>query len=187
MKNIVGITGLNGAGKETAANYLSEKIKFPVFSISEPLVKAAKKKFRVVARDDLVSLGKEMARKFGDDYLARKALEKTNKGAIITGIRQTGQIDFFQNNSIFLLIAVDAKAAIRFERKSRGSRYREAEYLDEFIKKEEQENSGDQPQRVMECIKRAKYVIENNGKFDDLFSKLDSVIIREKDFFRIDL
>jgi len=179
MKKIIGITGPIASGKDKVGTYLSSKTKTGVYHISQILRDIALKQTGDISRKYLVALGKKIAEDEGRDFLAKQVYKKIESTGIVTGIRQVEQIRYFEENSDFILISVDAKPEIRFKRAKERGKISEAKSLKDFVANEIAENSGDQPQRLFDCMKLAQYHILNNGTIDDLKKKVNRIIVEE--------
>ena len=179
MKKIIGIIGPKLAGKNTAAEYISDRLEIPFYTISDTLKEMAALRNLPQTRDNLIILGNELATEKGEEYLSKEILEKIRYAGIIVGMRQLGQIQYLKENSNLVLISIDASPKIRFERANEGKRTGEAENFDDFVGKEIEENSGNNIQRVFECMKLSDYDIENNSTKNNLYKPLEKVLEKE--------
>lgn len=180
MKKIIGIVGPIGSGKDTAAEFIGQKIKTKVFTISQFLKEIAAKRGIEPTRENLIKLGTQTGLDQGEDYLARIVLEKVSSTGVLAGIRFTKIIEFLKANSEFILIAVSADPQIRFQRAQARDRLGEASTFEEFIANEQKENSAPNIQRVFECMKMAKYQVGNDGTQDEFYIKLEEILKKEK-------
>ncbi len=94
-------------------------------------------------------------------------------------MRQLAQIEYLKENSNLVLISVDASAEIRFDRAKKRNGIGEAKNLDDFVKKEIEENSGDNIQRLFECMRISDYNMENNSAKRYLYKQIDGILKRE--------
>lgn len=175
-KEVIGIVGPISAGKDEAGNYIARKLNIPSFQISSPLKKICMDSGIEPTRDNLIALGTKLAGEHGDGYLAEYILEHMPEKAVITGIRQLGQIDVLRSESRLILISIEADPTIRFERVRRDNKLGEATTLEEFIMKERMENSPPNAQRLFECMELADYHIMNEGSLDELYAQIDKII-----------
>jgi len=178
MRKIIGIIGTIGAGKDFAAEYIAKKFGLPILQISQPVRDIAKEKNIEPTRLNLVELGSRIAEEKGDDYLVKFLLQTNNVDAIITGMRQLGQIECLKKEVNLTLIAIDADPVIRFERTKTRGKAGEASNVEEFIEWERKENSAPHVQRLFECLKLADYKIENNGTREELYKKIDRILVK---------
>jgi len=175
QKTIIGIVGGISSGKDVAAEYISKKLSIPVFQISQPLKDIAQKMGIDINRKNLVELGTKIAKERGEEFLAKESLNKVKtKTAIITGMRQLEQINYLRKNTNFVLLAIESKPEIRFQRALDRKKNGEAATLEEFVKNEQFENSGYHSQRLFDCMKLADYTIKNDEGFEDFFVKIDN-------------
>lgn len=178
MKEVIGVIGTIGAGKDEAGNYIAQKLGIPVFQISSPLKQICAETGVEPTRENLIALGTKLASDHHDGYLAEYILERMPERAVITGMRQLGQIEALQAAAKLALLSVDADPSIRFERVQKSKKLGEAATLTEFIERERMENSSPNAQRLFECMKLAQYHVLNEGSLDELYSQLDGIIER---------
>jgi len=177
MKIIIGVIGTNASGKDTVAAYISKKINFKVYELSRPLKEIAVERKIPLVRANLIELGTELSREYGEGYLATLLLKRVNEKAVITGMREVKQLEIFTDNSdYFVLIAVDAKPELRFARSKLRNGIKEGDNLEDFIEIELKENSGYHTQRLFECMKLADYKVTNNGSLEELYKQVDNII-----------
>ncbi len=179
MKKILGFTGLIGSGKDVAAKYAGEKLGIPFFQISDVLKDIMRGQGVEITRDTLIVCGTKYAKEFGADYLAKVLLKKIDgdKG-VMSGMRQVAQIEYMRKNSDFYLVAVGADAEVRFRRSKERAEAGDAKSLELFVQNELEENSGNNIQRVFECVKMADVLIINNSSLEDLYRKIDDLLAR---------
>lgn len=175
-RQVIGITGTIGAGKDTAGDYLAGRLNIPSYQISAPLKMICDENGVEATRENLISLGTKLAAEKGEGYLAEYILNMTPGDVIITGIRQLGQISFLKSSTELKLISIDASPEVRFKRVKRNSKIREADSLEQFIANEKAENSPPNVQRLFECMQLAEHRITNEGSLKDLFVQLDALV-----------
>lgn len=178
-KEVIGIIGTIGAGKDTAGDYIAKKLGIPSFQISMPLKQLCADTGVEPTRENLIALGTRLAAEQGDGYLAEYILEHMPRAAVITGMRQLGQIAALRASSNLRLIAIDADPQLRFARVMRENKPGEAATLDEFTRREQAENNPPNAQRLFACMKLADYHLTNDGSFDDLYDALDQTLARQ--------
>ena len=176
MKRVIGIIGPIASGKDEAAEYISRSLNIPSYQISAPLKMICAERNVKPDRETLIALGTELAREKGDAYLAHYLVDIIENSAIITGMRQLGQIEYLRENTQFTLIAINASPELRFERTRRAGKPGEAKSFDEFVARERAENSPPNAQRLFECMKRADATIDNNSSLEEFYLGLDQVL-----------
>ncbi|MDD4785078.1 MAG: hypothetical protein PHH12_01305, partial [Candidatus Shapirobacteria bacterium] len=78
----------------------------------------------------------------------------------------------------FTLLAIDADPKIRYERiSSRGSSTDNVSF-EKFLTDEQREMESTDPnkQNLSECIKRADFVIDNNGSMEKLNEEIEKIL-----------
>jgi hypothetical protein len=111
--------------------------------------------------------------------LAKMAVAKiTNMPqAVIDSIRNPYEIEELRKNlKGFKLVGVSADVKVRFERALKRARPGEGATLEEFMQKEEKENSSDEKaQQLNKCLAQADIKIDNSGEVYDLKKKIDGL------------
>ncbi len=173
---IIGITGTNASGKDTAADFFKQH-GFAAFSLSDILREEAKKRGVAENRDNLQNIGNELRAKFGFGYLAQEILKKINRDAIVTSIRHSEEVKTLKQAKNFFLIAVDAPIKLRYERTQKRQGSQDAIDFETFQKQEarEFEKSG-AGQQLGLCLKMADYQIENDGTREEFNQKLSQIL-----------
>jgi len=177
---IIGLTGKNAAGKGELANHLKSK-GFAYFSLSDALREEATKRNLGHSRDNLISLGNELRKKFGNGILAERINEKIkeettkgNKDFVIDSIRNPGEIQELRKNEGFLLVGVVADEKIRFQRLLKRGRIGDATTFEEFIKHENLENNNEgSGQQLDKCLAMADRHISSNGTIEQANKEFD--------------
>lgn len=186
LKLVIGIVGAMGAGKDTAADYLVDKYGLKKFNTSDVIREEWRKQGKIAfTREDLQLMSKRL-RVEGRDVLTEKTLEKVinseDEVALILGIRLVDGVKYLRKKlgRRFMLLAVKADQRSRFERKQNSERSddQDLQAWEEFIKKDELENTGESgnAQEVGKVVALADKVIENNGSLEDLYDRLDKII-----------
>lgn len=175
-KEVLGVIGPIRAGKDTASDYLSDKLDIPHFQISSPLELISQERGVEPTRENLIALGTEVAKQHGDGYLAQYLLDCAPTVSIMTGMRQLGQLAVLRSSARLTLISIDAYPAVRFGRSLSDPKPGEATTVEEFIAREIAENSPPNAQRLFECMGQADHPLLNNGTKDELYAALDVVL-----------
>jgi dephospho-CoA kinase len=172
----IGLTGTNGAGKGEAAAFFIKK-GYVYFSLSDVIREKLKEEGLEASRDNLIRKGNDLRKQGGPDILARLIMEKVRDRAVIDSIRNPKEMEYLKGQAGFILLAVVAPAALRFERVQKRGRNESASTLDAFIKKEAQERS-DNPdaQQLDRCLAMADRTIVNDGSLEELHRKLEELL-----------
>lgn len=178
---IIGITGTLGAGKGTVVEYLRHQKQFAYFSVREFLNEEVRKRGMEPNRDSFTSVANDLRKEHGPSYIVdqlyRQAAEKGDN-AIIESIRAIGEITSLRKKGSFVLLAVDADPAKRYERiLKRGSETDHIDY-ETFLNNErrELENSDPNKQNLRACMRMADITINNDGSFEELHRTIDKFL-----------
>ena len=185
---IISLTGKNAAGKGEIAKHLQSK-GFVYFSLSDALRDEATKRKIGHSRDNLINLGNDLRRKFGNGILAQRINEKIkeeqNNGKIdfvIDSIRNPGEIQELRKNEGFLFVGVVTDEKTRFQRLLKRGRIGDATTFEQFKEQEQRENNNEESgQQLDKCLSMADKHISSNGtieeankEFDEWFKALKS-------------
>lgn len=177
----LGFTGPNASGKGEAIKYLIEKHKFISYSLSDILRSELKSRGVEINRDNLISIGNELRKKHGPGVLAKLTVEKIKNmpQAVIDSIRNPFEIEELRKNlKDFKLIGISAGTKVRYERAKKRGREGEKEIsFEEFVAKEEKENSGSQTeQQLFKCFEMADIKIDNSGSVKELHKDIEKIL-----------
>ncbi len=178
MKKIIGLTGEMGAGKDTFCNHIAKVSQEPVFcfKFSDPLSEVLKVFFNEVSREDQQWLAITLRKRFGKDILAKAIKKKINniqEGLIIlNGIRYREEFNMIKKiGGKIIYITADAK--IRWQRlQNRGEKKDDSAPYEKFLELEKAETES----LIQKMGKEADYKIENNGSFEEFYSKTDKLM-----------
>lgn len=177
---IIGLTSLNGAGKTTVANYLVQK-GFVFYSLSDIIRDEIKARKQEITRDSLRETGNELRQRFGNSVLADRILEKLEEGKnyVIDSIRHPAEVEAFKKRKDFSLLFIDAPVETRYERVVNRQREKDPMTLKDFKKAEELELKGKDSanQQLLACKEMADFVIENDSSFEELYRKIDNLLV----------
>ncbi len=176
---IIGLVGTFASGKDTVAEYLEAKKGFEHYSTGD-LIREYIKEHNAggLDRKNLQDVGNELRAKYGSGFLVELAIKRGKPPLAISGIRSTGEAQAVYDAGGFL-IAFDAPLERRYAwTKSRG-RIDDAMTEAEFAAQEGREISSDDPnhQNITAVIAMASYDIANDGTLDELFAKVDEVLV----------
>jgi dephospho-CoA kinase len=173
---LIGLTGTNGAGKGEAAVFFRKK-GFAYFSLSDLIREELQKRKLAPTRDNLIRAGNELRRRHGADILARRILRRVKGRAVIDSIRHPKEVERLRTRPAFRLVAVDAPAALRFERVKRRGRQESAATLEEFLAKERKEmGRSPEAQQLDLCLRMADTTLVNDSSLEDFHRKLEALL-----------
>lgn len=186
---IIGVTGNNGSGKDTFAQYLVSNKGFTHISLSDFIREETVGRGLELARHNLHDVGNEMRDKFGSGILAKLALDRMDKSEnyVVTSIRNPNEIMELEKAGNFVLVAVDAPADVRFRRIIERNRKNEKEIIsfEEFKKFEadELESQLSSSQQIKECIGMAGFGVDNDCDVETFSRRIEDVFLQIKDCF----
>jgi len=176
---IIGIVGSIASGKDTVGEYL-EKKGFVMISLSDVLRSIMRSEGVELTIPNMTRYGNDLRKKKGHGYLAKLAYKQAaGEDAVLTSIRQVGEIEYLRQFNDFTLIKLDAPIEIRLERLISRNRAGDVKNMKELKKIEEKQADGKNGGMNMnECFKMADLEIINDRTFKDLYKEVDSVIER---------
>ncbi len=181
-KIILGLAGEIAAGKDTIADYLIKKHHGEKISFSQPIRDIMKRMQIPVNRVNFSRLGNDLRRAFGKDILskviAQDILKSRAKIITLPNIRLEEDIIHLKKIPGFYLVAVEADAPTRFERlRQRGQN-------DDDKSKTWPEFQRDAKlyteRHIKGLIGKAKYRLDNNGTFKELYKQVEELIKKLK-------
>ena len=176
---IIGVTGRNGAGKDTVAEILIKK-GFQHYSLSDALRAQARIRKQELTPDNLRGIGNELREKHGPGILAELALQNIRKDqhCVITSIRNPTEVEVLRKRKDFILINVDAPASMRYARISKRGKQGDINTLEDF-KRLEKEDESNNPTSLQthKVIKLANVTISNDAEIDLLQPKLEKMLM----------
>ncbi len=173
---LIGLTGTNGAGKGVTAEFFMSR-GYSFVSLSDVIRAELLRAGIPESRDALIAQGNELRRAFGPDVLARRTLAAIAGPTIIDSIRNPAEVAALREQPGFILLAIDAPAALRYERVAKRGRNECAAALEDFVRKEEQEKSADPAaQQLHTCMALADRTITNDGTIEDLHRRLEEFL-----------
>lgn len=172
----IGLTGTNSAGKgETAAFFISRGYAYR--SLSDVIRDRLRAEGLEANRDNLIRTGNELRREGGPDILARLVLADIRPPAVIDSIRNPMEIAYLKTRPGFILLAIEAPIALRFERALARGRNESVATLEDFaLKEDEERGSAPGAQQLDACIALADAVVVNDGSLADLHRKLEAFL-----------
>jgi dCMP deaminase len=184
---IIGLTGLNGAGKGEVAEYLKSR-GFEYHSLSDEIRDEIKRRGLEITREVLIVVGNELRTRFGAGVLAERILKRLghDRNFVVDSIRNPSEVQVLRGREDFSLLAVEADQATRFERSRLRGREAAAKTLEQFAREEAQELASDNPanQQLVATLRLADVRLSNNGPIDALRRELEAMLPKLMGRFR---
>ncbi|MFA6253835.1 MAG: AAA family ATPase [Candidatus Paceibacterota bacterium] len=177
---IIGITGTLGAGKGTVVEYLKKK-DFRHYSVTAFITDEIIRRGLPVNRDNMILVANDLRAEYGSAYIVEKLYERAsvNGGdSVIESIRTVGEVDALKEKIGFYLFAVNAEMKTRYDRIVKRAGEKDSVTFEQFAEQEKQEMTSTDPnkQNLAECIRRADYLINNDGTIEDLNNQVEKIL-----------
>lgn len=177
-KIILGFVGPLSSGKEEAKKYLIDKYGAGSHRFSMVLRDILNRLYLPITRENMQDLSFDLRQRFGSDTLARVIAEEV-KGddheiIVVDGVRRLDDIVKLKDVPGFFLVSIDATPQVRYERL-----VKRGENADDNKKTYEEFIADCQKEAELEIptvMAQAKYQLDNNGTFADLYRQIDAII-----------
>ena len=182
---ILGVVGQIASGKGVLVEYLVKKFNFVSFSLSTIVHEELEKKnITEFTRETMQEGGNRLRCEYGDDVLAKQAIDrlkkqKNDRRIVIEGIRNPGEIEFLKKNSKFILIGIKTKKELRFKRLLSRDKPWDPKNWNDFVKVNRQDLGTGQKQsgqQVGKCLKYCDYILTNNRDKQDFERKTEELM-----------
>lgn len=184
---LIGVTGLNGSGKDTIARYLVDNYNFVHRDLGQEIRDEIKKQGKdPLDRNEMILMGNEMRRKFGFSFWCKKAIESAqSKNIVITSLRNPSEVEEIKSRG-GLIIEVFADQRKRYDRtvervrKEKGA-HGDVKSFEQFKEMEEKELKSTDPskQQLLKCLEMASQRLDNNGTFNQLYDQVRMMVAKE--------
>ncbi len=173
MRLLIGITGLMGCGKSTAAAHIAEKYNISRMRISGKMREIAQELELEPTRDFLQGIGK-LLREFDDNvwvrYLANK-VQKSSSSIIVDDIRRKNEIDYLKPYG-FIFIRIDSSSASRKKRiEARANK---------LISDHDWKKWSNHMTEIQVSQLPVDYIVKNEGTLQELIDQIDTLMIKIK-------
>jgi dephospho-CoA kinase len=179
MVKVLGAVGLNGSGKDTVVDYLSQKYGWHKVSIGDMTRELALRLNKPLSSESLHEITKEYIAKHGDRFFSRMAVEKIKSNwwrkTAVSGIRSEADALTFRNEfgSAFFLVLVECPNEIRFKRMVARSEDRDPKSFEDFVVREREE---EEIFKMSKTFSYAQYKIFNGGTLEELHRRIDDLV-----------
>lgn len=163
-----GLTGPNAAGKGEVARLLATH-GFRLHSLSDIIRERAQSQGLPPDRVHLIRIGNELRASGGAGVLAQAILPRLDHRDVVDSIRNPAEVEVLRSLPNFLLIGVRAAVETRFRRCLDRRRPGDPSTLDEFRRREAEENTEDVArQQLNATFALADRILDNDGDLDQL-------------------
>jgi cytidylate kinase len=180
---LIGLSGTNGAGKDSVGELLARKYNFLFISVTEMLRDECRTRNVPIDREHLRAISGEWRKEGGLGVLIDKAIEVYKKadkdyaGLAISSLRNPGEADRVHELGGSVLW-VDAEVHTRYQRIQQANRGRGAEddkTFEQFVAEQEAEMHGvpgDPTSLKMDAVKgKSDIFIDNDGDELEVFAE----------------
>jgi len=175
---IIGITGMNGAGKGTIVDFLKDK-GFKHYSVRSFLEDRLKSEELECNRDNMISLANSLRKEYCPSYIIEElySLAEKESNAIIESIRCVGELEYLKNKGAYIF-AVDADVEIRYSRVHKRGLSTDGISFEDFVRQENLEKSNEDKfkQNLSKCISLSDYIFNNDKSIEDLNNYVEMVL-----------
>jgi len=182
---ILGISGLYGAGKGEAVQYLEARSFYP-YSLSDVIREELSRRGLEPTRERMIEVGNEIRASEGlggiADRLAKSLV--TDRNYVIDSIRHPAEVEALRaRDEHFRLLWIDSDEEVRLQRIIARARVGDPTSLEELRELEGRELGSDNPaaQQLLAVRELADDHVENNEGLEELFRNVQSVL--ERSFF----
>ena len=177
---IVGLTGRMASGKGTVADVLKAE-GFGYYSLSDVIRDEIRHRGLEESRSTLTDIGNELRVNEGPSTLAVRILKKLTAGQsfVVDSIRNPAEVDALRaGRDDFVLLCVEAPAAMRFERLRSRGRIGDVDTIEAFTAQEERELSSADPttQQLLATEAKADHILLNDGSMEGLEEKVRALL-----------
>lgn len=169
----LGLTGSFGSGCTTFKDVLREKYGFRSFSLSDIVRSEADKRgIDKTNRMNLQTLGDELRKEYGSNYLATEVLKiatasNTTDRLVFDGLKNFGEVQDFRKYPNFYLIAVDCSKPIRWARLIKKDPVYKNLIKFEIEDDRDRDEGLENGQQVQKCVDEADIILSNESQYED--------------------
>lgn len=180
---LIGITGPTGAGKDTAAEYLSSLLKIPHISGGDTLRKMLSQAGLDPIKTAIGDFGTFLRTHYGSDIVIKTAITNTStKEIIFSGFRAPVEAQAIHDLG-GKIIYIDAPTDARYLRVANRHKTHEVTDMGTLKQIDQQEHASNHPlaERLNDVRDMADVVIVNDQDLASLYKKLDDYAASLKD------
>jgi dCMP deaminase len=179
---ILGLSGLNGAGKGEVVDYLRAR-SFDAHSLSDVIRDELREKGVSETRERMIETGRALRAAHGEGVLAERLLARIqpDRNTVIDSIRHPAEVEVLRGiGPRFRLVWVEADEKLRLERLRARGRGGDPETLERLRALEAREQGGADPagQQLAAVREMADFTLRNEGTLDRLREDVQRVLER---------
>jgi len=177
-RKIIGVAGHPSSGKDTVAHYLEEK-GFKHLSGGDTIRTKMKEAGLPLDRSSMREFIKGERAKHGNHYPAREMADSVTGDTVISGFRNTAEVEVFKTRfpEEFIMIAVHAPIEHRYELAKARGRIGDDISFERFKEEEESERAASGgSHEVDKVIALADKIVKNHQGLQELFVQIDEIL-----------
>ncbi len=177
-KIVFGLISEMAGGKETVKKYLEKNYQAKSCRFSSIMRDILDRLYLEKSRDNIQKLSTALREVYGEDILALSIKREVNdldaNIVVVDGVRRHADIKYLKKLNNFFLIAIEADSKIRYERlkKRNENPGDDKKSYEDFLNDHQKEADKEIPS----VIKKADFVIDNNGSLEKLYSQIDKLV-----------
>jgi dCMP deaminase len=185
---ILGLSGLNGAGKGEVLRFLEAR-SFYAYSLSDVIREDLRARGIEETRERMIEAGTALRAARGPGGLAQALVDRLapDRNYVVDSIRHPAEVEVLKSRTpSFRLVWVTADPRVRLERMRERGRAGDPTTLAELERLEGLELGGSNPsaQQLLAVRELADFTIENEGSLETLHSQVQAVLERSYFFER---
>lgn len=177
---IIGITGPLGAGKDTVADYIAKRTGGAHVSGGDVLRHMLTTIGLDPKKTALGDFGTFLRTHYGHDVIIQAVLRQTKgaKHSISSGFRSPVEAQAIKDRG-GVIVYIDCPDTVRHDRVIRRNRAHDTATIEAALKLDKQEGVGDSlvTENLAEVRKLVDYTIVNDGTPEELYKKVDQLIV----------
>jgi len=178
---VIGITGTLGSGKGTIVDYLVKQKGFAHYSVRAFVSAEIMRRGMEVNRDNMVVVANDLRKQHSPSYITDQLFLKAKaegRDSVIESIRTPGEVYSLRKLGEFLLFAIDADPAIRYQRITLRKSETDNVSFKTFLENEQREMQSPDPnsQNLSKCIELADFHFLNNGTIEQLNLQVQEIL-----------
>jgi dCMP deaminase len=185
---ILGLAGLNGAGKGEVVRFLEAR-SFVSCSLSDVIRDELRSRGVDETRERMIEAGNEIRARSGPGGLALRLVERLapDRNTVVDSIRHPAEVEVLRERSPrFKLLWVDAPEEVRLARLRARGRRGDPATLEELRRLERRELGSDDPaaQQLLAVRALADFTLSNDGSLETLHARVQELLERSYFFER---
>jgi dCMP deaminase len=185
---ILGVSGLNGAGKGEVVAYLEARSFYPL-SLSDVIRDELRERGLEETRERMIETGNEIRSAMGPGGLALRLADRLvpDRNYVIDSIRHPAEVEVLRTRTRhFQLLWVTADEAVRLARIIERARPGDPTTIEDLRRLEGRELESDDPsaQQLLAVRELADFTIDNGGSIEELRTQVQHVLERTAFFER---